>query len=228
MTQPVVFISYSHKDEAEKEQLLAHLQVVERTGSITVWSDDRLGAGADWETGIDQAIAQARVALLLVSANFLTSAFILGKEVPPLLKRRQEEGLIVFPVIAKPCAWQTVDWLRRINVRPKNGRPIWGGPAPRVDQDLAEIAREVAALVKNPAPAATGLATPPGSTAAPSAGPAPAVDISGNVMIGRQVVNIWRGGVRLARNWLWGEQRFDVKPEPAPPASKQKPSEPDE
>ena len=35
MPQPTVFISYSHKDEAEKEALLTHLGGLQRTGLIT-------------------------------------------------------------------------------------------------------------------------------------------------------------------------------------------------
>ena len=92
MTQPVIFISYSHKDEREKDRLLSHLGVLQRQGLIGLWSDDHIGAGANWKKEISEAMAQARVAILLISANFLTSDFILGKEVPTLLKRRQSGG----------------------------------------------------------------------------------------------------------------------------------------
>src|SRR5262245_5927462 len=91
MPQPVVFISYSHRDEREKNRLLAHLGVLQREDLIDLWSDDRISAGADWKQEINEAMAQARVAILLISANFLTSDFILGKEVPTLLQRRKSE-----------------------------------------------------------------------------------------------------------------------------------------
>jgi formylglycine-generating enzyme required for sulfatase activity len=148
MTQAQVFVSYSHKDEAEKDALLTHLRVVGRTGLIDIWSDDRIGAGADWEAEIREAMAGARVAILLVSANFLTSDFILREEVPTLLRRREAEGLTVFPVIAKACAWQEVDWLASMQVRPRNGWPVWADAGVHVDEDLAAIAKEVAAIVK--------------------------------------------------------------------------------
>ena len=51
------------------------------------------------------AMARATVAVLLVSADFLTSDFILDEEVPKLLKRRDQEGLLIFPILIKPCAW---------------------------------------------------------------------------------------------------------------------------
>ena len=82
---PVVFISYSHKDEAEKEQLVAQLRVLERAGKINLWIDDRIKGGSDWEQEIKTAMRKASVAVLFISANFLTSDFILGKEIPGFL-----------------------------------------------------------------------------------------------------------------------------------------------
>jgi len=147
-TPPTIFISYSRKDEEEKDSLLSHLGVLRDAGKIDLWSDDRIGAGADWVAEIEKAIAQAEVAILLISAHFLTSQFILQKEVPELLNRRNEEGLVIFPVIAKACAWKEVDWLVRMNVRPRNGKPVWGNRGSHVDEDLTAIAEEVASIVK--------------------------------------------------------------------------------
>ncbi len=149
MTLPSVFISYSHKDEKEKETLLSHLDVLQQAGLIDLWSDDRIGAGRNWEQEINQAIGRARIAILLVTANFLTSDFILQQEVPALLKRRQSEGLIIFPVIAKACAWREVDWLAKMSVRPKNGKPVWGDGGSHVDEDLTVIAEEIAAIIQS-------------------------------------------------------------------------------
>jgi hypothetical protein len=47
----------------------------------------------------------------------------------------------------------------------------------------------------------------------------PSVDISGNVMVGANVVHIWRNGVRVARNWLLGKQDVEIGMPPSPPAS---------
>jgi hypothetical protein len=146
-TTPLVFISYSRKDEQEKDQLLAHLGVLEEANLIESWSDDQIGPGADWEMEISRAITTAKVAVLLITANFLTSKFVRQKEIPEILKRRDQEGLNIIPIISKACAWKTVDWLARMNVRPKNGRPIWGHSASDVDGNLAAIAEEIADIV---------------------------------------------------------------------------------
>jgi hypothetical protein len=153
MPRPVVFLGYSHKDETEKEQLVSHLKVLESAGLIELWVDDRIAGGADWEEEIKQAIARASVAILLISANFLTSDFILGQEVPAFLERRKNEGLTVFPVIAKACTWNAFDWLARMNVRPKNARPIWSGSGSQIDEDLSAIAKEVVDVAQKSKPA---------------------------------------------------------------------------
>ncbi len=160
MPQPTIFISYNHKDEAEKEELLAQLGVLQSDGLISLWNDDQIQAGADWEQEIKEAIAEARVAILLITANFLTSDFILGQEVPALLERRRNEGLTVFPVIAKPCAWKMVDWLTKMSVMPKNNRPVWSDGGCHADEDLAEIATEVAMIIKKAAKTPQAVITP--------------------------------------------------------------------
>jgi len=159
MSQHLVFISYSHKDEAEKEKLLSHLGVLP-SDSLDIWSDDRLGAGASWEKEINKSLGQAKVAILLITANFLTSKFILEKEVKTLLERREKEGVYVFPVIAKACAWRKVAWLSEMNLRPRNGTPVWGDGGIHVDEDLARVAEEVAEILEK-VKADDHLAQPP-------------------------------------------------------------------
>lgn len=73
MPGPSVFISYSHKDEAWKDRLMTHLGVLQREGLLDTWDDRRIGAGANWYEAIQQAIERASVAILLISADFLTS-----------------------------------------------------------------------------------------------------------------------------------------------------------
>jgi len=148
MTSPTVFISYSHKDEACKDRLVSHLGVLQHEGLFDLWDDRRIGAGEDWEKEIEEAMANANVAILLVSADFLTSKFIRGTEVPTFLKRRDEEGMRIFPIIVKPCAWKQVEWLSRMNLRPKDGKPLSGGNEHQIDTDVVAIAEEVAAIIK--------------------------------------------------------------------------------
>ncbi len=127
MNKPSVFISYSHKDEIWKDRLVTHLGVLQEQGLLGIWEDRQIEGGGDWLPEIEKAIESAHVAILMISANFLTSKFILGKEVPDLLKRKEKDNLRIIPLIVKPCAWNTVNWLKSIQARPKDGRPLMKG-----------------------------------------------------------------------------------------------------
>ena len=88
MTQPTLFISYSQQDQTEIEALLTHLEGLQQAGRLTLWSDRDIAPGADSQSAITQAIEQADIALLLITANYLASEFITGREIPALLTRR--------------------------------------------------------------------------------------------------------------------------------------------
>jgi hypothetical protein len=121
--------------------------VLEWSNELHVWSDDQLGAGSDWRAEIESGLAEASIAILLISANFLTSTFVRRTEVPALLERHRREGLVIIPLIAKACAWRDVEWLAQLQVRPADGRPVW---RPNGDSEgaLATVASEIADRIR--------------------------------------------------------------------------------
>ncbi len=143
MNKPTIFISYSHKDKGWKDQLLSQLGVFVKQDLLNVWEDRRIGAGEDWYEKIQEAMKSATVAVLMISQHFLTSDFILREEVTSLLRRRDENGLVIFPVLIRACNWQAVDWLSRMQVRPTGARPAASYKGNQRDEMLAEIALEV-------------------------------------------------------------------------------------
>jgi formylglycine-generating enzyme required for sulfatase activity len=145
---PTVFISYSHKDEAWKDRLVAQLAVLESEEGFDIWDDRRISAGQDWYSEIEAAMSRAAVAVLMISPDSLSSRFIKAKEIPPLLERREQEGLHVIPVIVRPCPWQRIGWLSAIQARPKDGRPLSAGTEYEIDAALAAIAVEIADLIQ--------------------------------------------------------------------------------
>ena len=143
MRKPTVFISYSHRDEEWKELLVRHLGVILDRATVEVWDDIRIPAGSRWEQELRDAMNQARVAVLLISANYLSSDYVRQVEVPELLNRSQNDGLILLPILVRPCAWKTVQWLAEREVLPGQGRALSGGDPPQIDSDLAHIAEKV-------------------------------------------------------------------------------------
>lgn len=144
---PTVFIGYSHRDKRWKERLVRQLSVLEREGLLAIWDDALIQAGDDWLPAIEAAIAEARVAVIMVSADFLDSEFVRSREVPALMERRRREGLRVIPLIARPCPWQSVPWLAAIQARPSGGKTLAGLGGARAEQVLADLAQEILTLV---------------------------------------------------------------------------------
>lgn len=98
-----VFISYSHADRDYLNRLCIHLRPFEKGGQIDIWSDTKIKAGEKWKQVIENALNKAAIAILLISADFLASDFIVDNELQPLLKYAEQKGTVILPVILKPC-----------------------------------------------------------------------------------------------------------------------------
>ena len=44
-----IFCSYSHQDEALRDELAKHLAVLQQQGVITGWHDGAITSGTEWE-----------------------------------------------------------------------------------------------------------------------------------------------------------------------------------
>lgn len=140
------FISYSHVDHKHLKRVLVHLRPLERDGRVVIWEDNRLQGGADWREEIEREISACSVAILLVSADFLASDFIVNEELFPILKGAQDRGLRVLSLILKPCRFARVPELRRFQAVNAPTEPLVSCSETRQEEILDELARQVEAL----------------------------------------------------------------------------------
>ena len=89
-TRHQIFISYSHKDNRQVEELKIMLKGKFQDESILLWDDSRIRPGEKWEEEINKGLSSARVVVLLVTNNFLASEFIMKKELPHIITREKE------------------------------------------------------------------------------------------------------------------------------------------
>ena len=135
-----VFFSYSHADEALRDQLEKQLSMLKRQGVIDTWHDRRIGAGQDIARAIDEQINRDDILLLLVSSDFLASNYCYDIEMKRAMERHEEGSAIVIPVILRACDWHGAPF-GKLNAVPRDGKPItqW----PDIDEAFLQVAKAI-------------------------------------------------------------------------------------
>ena len=111
MIRNQVFICYSHVDREWLYRLQTILTPLQRLG-LDVWEDTRIKPGQMWQNEIQQALVRAKVAILLVSPDFLASEFIAHVELPPLLNAAEKAGLTILWVPVRYSLYEFTDIAR--------------------------------------------------------------------------------------------------------------------
>jgi hypothetical protein len=140
-----IFISYSHADNNWLKRLRTHLKPLERDDGIKIFSDADIKAGTTWRKEIKQAIESAKVAILLISANFLASDFIATDELPPLLREAEERGTRILPLIVSASRFRRMPQLSEFQAVNNPDKPLVRsskGDQEAVFERLAEIVEE--------------------------------------------------------------------------------------
>lgn len=106
MPRDQVFISYSHKDRKWLDALLTHLQPYIRDDSISPWSDKDIQPGSKWFEQIRAELDRARVAVLLVTPNFLASDFVHKHELTPILTEAEKGGVTILWIHVRASSYQ--------------------------------------------------------------------------------------------------------------------------
>jgi len=138
-----VFISYSHEDKKWLSELNTHLSPLLRRNIITSWDDTQLKAGDEWKVKVEAALATAKVAVLLVTPDFLASRFIAEEELPPLLEAARKEGVAIFWIAVSPSNyWATP--IAKYQAANAPAHPLSTFDRSRRDQEWVKICNQIA------------------------------------------------------------------------------------
>jgi hypothetical protein len=132
-----VFVSYAHEDEAWKDSVVAALRPLETRRRIAAWHDRKLVPSEDWARTIDARLTQSDVFLLLVSPDFIASAYCRETEVPRAVERCEAGEAVLVPIILRDCPWQN-EAFARFQAYPLDGTPLEAVADPQVFDDLRE------------------------------------------------------------------------------------------
>ena len=117
-----VFISYSHLDNSFLKDVQRHFKPF--LNEIDYWDDSKITPGKKWKEEIRKAIKETKIAILLVSTDFLGSDFIANDELPPLLELAEKEGAVILIVILKPCLFEEFDELNQFQAMNAPDNPV--------------------------------------------------------------------------------------------------------
>jgi len=101
---PVVGIISAPQDRELRDQLVAHLAVLVQAGMLRVWHEGCVGAGDDYRAVLTHGLDQARLIVVLISADLFASEQ-LDPDLLRALQRQQSGHTIVMSVVAKTCLW---------------------------------------------------------------------------------------------------------------------------
>ncbi len=144
----MVFISYAHKDREWLVKLQKHLKPLERQGAIEVWDDTKIQTSDEWLEKIRMALRSSKVAILLVSADYLASEFIQNEELSHLLEAaKAQKGVRIMPVILSPCRFVETPILAQFQAVNPPSMPLIG--MSEVDQEnvLYKLSKDVETII---------------------------------------------------------------------------------
>lgn len=140
-----LFYSYSHADEALRDELEKHLKLLQRQHVIDTWHDRKISSGAEWDKVINKNLDTADIILLLISADFLASDYCWDIEIQRAMQRHEEKSAVVIPVLLRPCDTGNADFMK-LQGLPKNFKPVttWANP----DEAFTDIAKGIRATAE--------------------------------------------------------------------------------
>ena len=142
-----IFISYSHKDQKWLEMLRRFFAPFADQEKIHLWSDTQILPGAVRREEIQKVLACTKVAVLLVSADFLDSDSIKIDELLPLLKAAEKNGLTILWIAVSHCLYIGTGIA---HYQPVNDpmKPLKSFKGSRLDQELVSVCEHIKRAMK--------------------------------------------------------------------------------
>jgi hypothetical protein len=156
-TSPVIFISYSHKDEPQSPApgQIAWLSYVQsflapavKQRIFELWDDEDIPGGDKWRAAIKVKLDTCDICVLLVSRHSIASDYVLNVEIERMRERQKAEDVHIYPIVLTPFPDAVPPWFMEFQLRPPNGTPLSRFPEAERDEQMVAIANEIAARAR--------------------------------------------------------------------------------
>ncbi len=142
-----IFVSYSHKDMEQKEEVMTILNALPPGIEFEAWDDNKMLAGENVDATIFQEIDRTDVFLALISRNYLASPYC-KEEMKTALIQAEQRGCRVVPVIVRSTeSWQDYPIGQKLALPPDGKAPTdWQHEDQHwtaVEKGLIKILKEV-------------------------------------------------------------------------------------
>ncbi|HRH48833.1 MAG TPA: SUMF1/EgtB/PvdO family nonheme iron enzyme [Panacibacter sp.] len=142
-----IFLSYSHRDSRWLEKMNDFFKVLNRLYKIEIWDDTKIKAGANWRDEINEKLACAKVAILLVSQKFLASEFIENEELSKIFEKASSEGLKIIWISISACLYKET-MLVKYQAANDPSKPLDSLPTSKQNQVLTKIGEIIKDAIK--------------------------------------------------------------------------------
>ena len=142
-----IFVCYSYNDKEWKDRLCQMLAPFLRDGDIELelWVDDQGNQpGEYWHQKIQCSLKAAGVAVVLVSASFLDSEYVMKHELPEIIGAAADGKLRLFWVYVSYAAYDATE-LEPFQAAHNVSQPLYALRHPEQDAILLNVARKIKA-----------------------------------------------------------------------------------
>lgn len=150
-----IFVTYSRTDRKWLEKLQTVLTPIVHREQFHIWDDSQIVPGSSWYKEIKQAIDKSKIALLLVSAEFLASNFIVQHELP-MIYEAEKDGLTVLWIAVSHCLYRHTE-IAAYQALNNPGQPLDSMRGARLNHEIVRICELISKAVQRP----SGLRLPP-------------------------------------------------------------------
>jgi hypothetical protein len=156
--KPVIFVSYSHKDEPEKPGpedmawmtfVLSFLAPVVKAGIFDLWTDQHLHGGEVLDPAIKEKLAACDIFILLASRHSLASTYVVETEIATMRKRQADGADVhIVPIVLSPMPDAALRQLKDLVLKPKDAKPLSLMSKNDREVAMAGIADDIAAVAE--------------------------------------------------------------------------------